>query len=329
MGSPRPPNWSFAARAAYFGDQLCPFCDHRNPAGAKFCNDCASPLHLKPCKRCDAVNHASATACYKCGAAYPALLRPEPAPAWQALEAEPTATAVAATLTDSKTARTPLRRGWRSMKAGQLVLAAIVTVLIASAYGVYRTGASPPVEKSGVAQAGNTGEYDASTPKPPEPIAAQSQTDVREHDASIAVAPTPSVPVASKPVESERVVITDPANVAGGSEVTNRVTAATEPLPAPKHAGAHQRSTTERRAVASSKSSAHNVGAARVVAHPAESRDALQAAPGEMMNVSLARCSGDLIARIVCEHRVRQRFCEGRWGQAPECPTGVANEHRR
>src|SRR5690349_9446105 len=122
MGSSRPPNWSFAARAAYFGDLLCPFCDHRNPAGSKFCNDCASPLHLKPCKRCDAVNHASAAACYKCGAAYPALLKPEQAPAWRALEAESTASAVAATLTDSKTARTPLRRGWRSIKAGQLVL---------------------------------------------------------------------------------------------------------------------------------------------------------------------------------------------------------------
>src|SRR6185295_8801901 len=73
MGSPCPPHWTFAARAAYFGDRMCAFCDHRNPAGAKFCNDCASPLHLKPCKQCDAINDQASTNCYKCGAAYPAL----------------------------------------------------------------------------------------------------------------------------------------------------------------------------------------------------------------------------------------------------------------
>jgi hypothetical protein len=53
---------------------LCPFCDHTNPAGAKFCNDCGSPLHLKPCKRCDTINDADARYCYECGAADPALI---------------------------------------------------------------------------------------------------------------------------------------------------------------------------------------------------------------------------------------------------------------
>jgi hypothetical protein len=55
----------------------------------------------------------------------------------------------------------------------------------------------------------------------------------------------------------------------------------------------------------------------------------VHAAHWEVMNVNLARCTGDLIARIVCEQRVRQRFCEGRWGEVPECATGVTNEHRR
>ncbi len=47
----------------------CCFCAHLNPAGAKFCNECASPLHLKPCRACDAVNARDAQACYRCGAA--------------------------------------------------------------------------------------------------------------------------------------------------------------------------------------------------------------------------------------------------------------------
>jgi len=29
----------------------CLFCDHANPAGAKYCNECGSALHLKPCDR--------------------------------------------------------------------------------------------------------------------------------------------------------------------------------------------------------------------------------------------------------------------------------------
>jgi hypothetical protein len=46
----------------------CPFCKHVNPAGAKFCNECGSPLHLAPCPHCDAVNHVDDVQCYRCGA---------------------------------------------------------------------------------------------------------------------------------------------------------------------------------------------------------------------------------------------------------------------
>ena len=46
----------------------CLFCNNENPQGAKFCNECGSPLHLRPCWHCDAVNDAASEACYKCGA---------------------------------------------------------------------------------------------------------------------------------------------------------------------------------------------------------------------------------------------------------------------
>jgi hypothetical protein len=59
----------------------CPFCYHANPAGARFCNDCGSPLHLKPCKQCEAINDQAARNCYKCGTEDPALVTaPEAAP---------------------------------------------------------------------------------------------------------------------------------------------------------------------------------------------------------------------------------------------------------
>jgi hypothetical protein len=44
----------------------CSFCDHANPAGAKYCNDCGSPLHLMLCK-CGAVNNVTDARCYRCG----------------------------------------------------------------------------------------------------------------------------------------------------------------------------------------------------------------------------------------------------------------------
>jgi len=52
----------------------CPFCAHDNPAGARFCNDCGSPLYLKPCPQCDAVNDAAAVQCHQCGTALEATL---------------------------------------------------------------------------------------------------------------------------------------------------------------------------------------------------------------------------------------------------------------
>jgi hypothetical protein len=45
------------------------------------------------------------------------------------------------------------------------------------------------------------------------------------------------------------------------------------------------------------------------------------------MQASLSRCDGALIERIVCDQRVRLRYCDGHWGRAPQCEAGVANEH--
>lgn len=48
----------------------CSFCRHANPPGAKFCNECGSPLNLRPCPRCEAVTDAGAGICHQCGAAF-------------------------------------------------------------------------------------------------------------------------------------------------------------------------------------------------------------------------------------------------------------------
>jgi len=44
----------------------CPYCEHGNPADAKFCSACGGALHLVPCPRCGAVSDVTATVCYQC-----------------------------------------------------------------------------------------------------------------------------------------------------------------------------------------------------------------------------------------------------------------------
>ncbi|MGE0310981.1 MAG: zinc ribbon domain-containing protein [Lautropia sp.] len=50
--------------------QACAYCDHPNPVGTNFCNDCGAALHLKPCRRCGAVTVAKASHCPSCNAAF-------------------------------------------------------------------------------------------------------------------------------------------------------------------------------------------------------------------------------------------------------------------
>jgi Double zinc ribbon len=55
----------------------CSFCNHENPAGSNYCNECGSPLHLVPCE-CGAVNNVTDEHCHRCGA--PVSGPPAPAP---------------------------------------------------------------------------------------------------------------------------------------------------------------------------------------------------------------------------------------------------------
>src|SRR5690349_25088044 len=143
MSSQSPAPWTFAARAAYFGDRVCAFCHHHNPAGARFCNECASPLQLKPCDRCDAVNDYTASSCHNCGVTFPLSFGSSEAasasraelPAGQgAIAGE---VGVAATAMQRPSATSALRAYWRSVRPAQFLFTAIATILIAGAYGLH------------------------------------------------------------------------------------------------------------------------------------------------------------------------------------------------
>ena len=303
MGSPCPPRWTFAERAAYFGDRMCAFCGHRNPAGARFCNDCASPLHLKPCKQCDGVNDHAATSCHNCGAAYPvsagtlestgALLSVNPAPV-----PEPDAPD-------------------RSPTSRELIVAAIAAIVILGAYEAYRVhGARPDATEV------------AAKPTPAPETYATTATAA----APAEVEPRSAAPAEVEPrsVETERTGIVEPPIPADTVEAPQRATVAQRQPPVARtiRASAHQHPAPARHAAPGKTTAApHRPAIARAGARVAQSSKAPRPHPSPVMQVSLASCDGDFLARIVCDQRVRLDRCEGRWGEAPECTGGIVNEH--
>jgi len=313
MGSPCPPPWTFAARAAYFGDRICGFCDHRNPAGAKFCNDCASPLHLKRCKQCYAVNDQPATNCYKCGAVCPVLFSTIEAvavsPAADSTPAEATAgdVVVAPTLTQPPFAARSLRPTWRLLRTGYFLVAAVATILIVGAYEAYRVNVATPDAMRVASQPIGAPENNATAAPPAVPLAVESPPREAERTAALQA----PIPATSTGAPQRAGVPQPPA-----------------PVSATKRASPHQRPVPKRRApVGATPPVAHGLAAARARARGAQTSKAPRPDQWQVMHVSLARCGGDLIARIVCDQRVRRHLCEGRWGKTPECASGIANEH--
>ena len=70
------------------------------------------------------------------------------------------------------------------------------------------------------------------------------------------------------------------------------------------------------------------VAAAPVVVPPPEIREAPKPDALQLMQEGLARCAtGNVFDRIFCDQRVRREYCDGRWGQVPQCTSGVANDH--
>jgi hypothetical protein len=186
-------------------------------------------------------------------------------------------------------------------------LAGIVTILIAGAYAEYRINAATPDAMAIASQPIGAREHDASTATPAITMAVESEAVEPEKTAALQAPP-----------------VTNP-------EAPKRASARLRPVPVPatKRASAPQRPMPVRQARAgATPPAAHSLAGARVGARVAETRNALRPDPWQVMHVSLARCDGNLISRIVCHERVRGHFCEGHWGEVPECASGVANEHR-
>ena len=170
-------------------------------------------------------------------------------------------------------------------------LAAIATIVIAGAYATYRINAAAPDAMGVALQPIGAGERNAPTAASAVPMAVESKPVEPEITAALQ-APIPTI----------------------NPEALKRASARQRPLPE-LHAP-----------VRATPPVVQTVAAAPVGAPVAETRKARRPDPWQAMHVSLARCGGDLIARMVCDQHVRRRFCEGHWGEATECASGVAND---
>ncbi|MEO5699904.1 MAG: hypothetical protein ABIS17_04185 [Casimicrobiaceae bacterium] len=204
---------------------------------------------------------------------------------------------VAATVTQTLFAASALRAGWRLLRPGQFLLAAIATILIAVAYTAYRINAATSDAMVVASQPIGAGEHNAPTAASAVPMAVESKPVAPETTAALQ-APIPTTnPEAPKRASARQRPVPVPATKRGSARAS---VGATRPV---------------------------TLAAAPVGAPVAETRKARRSDPWQAMHVSLARCGGDLIARIVCDQRVRRHFCEGHWGEAPECGSGIANDH--
>lgn len=117
---------------------VCRFCEHGNPEGAKFCSECGGCLHLLPCPSCGAVTDVSTTTCYQCHTPLP----------WH------NAGAVTAPATVVEVAK-PALRWQKPVMAG----AAVLAVVAALGYYGYRQRSvidvSTPAAAGGVPRAGS------------------------------------------------------------------------------------------------------------------------------------------------------------------------------
>jgi len=50
--------------------------------------------------------------------------------------------------------------------------------------------------------------------------------------------------------------------------------------------------------------------------------------PMQRLQDAIGRCGGEnLFSRLGCEYRARTTYCEGHWGESPQCPAPTTNDH--
>jgi len=146
----------------------CPFCSHENPSGARFCNECGSPLHLAPCTHCDAVNDIELSACHGCGAPLPRVPHAGEIPTIEAPAAEsadePSHTISSDIDTDALDAAPPRDTRRRVLPVALAAIALLAVAGTVVGYAALREGKAPDSTGAERAQAPAVGVAASASP---------------------------------------------------------------------------------------------------------------------------------------------------------------------
>ena len=186
----------------------------------------------------------------------------------------------------------------RDRRSAWMIALVVTALVVTAAFATRHVFVAPKVEPAVISE------------QPPQPLAAPV--------AVIAPAPvavtTPALPAPA-------------ADVADKSALTQESSAATR-IDAAKRAAGRPRTTPAEVTPPPAEPApiVPTLAVAPAVA-PAAPREAPRPDPWQVLNESLARCAGGVFDRIVCDQRVRAQFCDGQWGQVPQCPSRAPNDH--
>lgn len=188
----------------------CPSCDHGNPAGSRFCNQCGMPVHFATCGRCDAINRRGAANCHKCGCALSWSANPIPVAVAAAI-AEPLRR-LAATPIDAETRLQPdiaepaPRRRHAGVRAAFIALVVILVAVpayIATEHPESLDGVVDAMSQRSNGASDRSEVVDASQPpltvQSVEPVDATVGSAAASHEAA------PSAPQAESPSKAEAI----------------------------------------------------------------------------------------------------------------------------
>jgi len=268
----------------------CLICGRASLPGAKLCADCSSAR-----KRAFAATVTQPLLAAASARTGTRLLKPSQSVAATARRSAERALMAKVTPPSSPPIDEP--HGRRSVWLIALVVAAlVVTATFAARRSFVAPRAEPPVAT------------EQSAPAAPEPVAAARPQPAATFTAKPGLA-APIADPAEKPSVTQEAAPPAKADAAKRSAARSRILPA-EVAPPP----------TEPAPVVQTL-------AAAPAPPPAAPREAPRVDPWQAMSESLARCTGGLFDRIVCDQRVRAQYCDGQWGQVPQCPSRVPNDH--
>ena len=275
----------------------CKICGRPSPAGAKLCADCRAARK----RAYDATITQPLLALAGAGTVsrtLSRLRRSEASPEAKARRAARKAEAAAKVAAVPATAPATVASSAKSRSLLWVLLA--IGVVLAGVAGWHLPNRPPATSEAGDASTTSPGpsEQRATSPQP-EPANARPAASA---PASATLPPLPAI------VERELVPYSPALGKPTGAK---RVIAAPKAAPPPPEPPAEV-----------------EIVRAPPLAPPAAAPKAVpRIDPWQQMAEAIGRCPEGFLGRVVCEQRVRLQYCEGHWGQVPQCPGGPNVDH--